>query len=130
MKRNVKTAYGVSKSSYRTNPGDTKQSGKIQDKASVISEWTLTANSMLILYEKKVREAGNFFAMTSADYGLSMEHMVHMFVDDANHIVGCECETFFLVQGDISVTSDFDQEPSPDDSHLPTHTVGQNLTRA
>ena len=45
-----KTSYNVSKSFYSTNPGDTTHSGKIQGKANVVGEWTLTANSMLVLY--------------------------------------------------------------------------------
>ena len=73
MRRNVKTSFGVSKSFYNTNHGDTQHSGKIQSKASVIGEWTLVANSMLVPYETKMRETGNSFTMTSADYGITME---------------------------------------------------------
>ena len=72
---------------------------------------------IFVTYETKVREEGNFFTMISADYGITMERMVDMFVDDANHIVGCEYDEFFPVQDDISVTSDFDQETCPTESH-------------
>ena len=96
---------------------------KIQGKASVVGEWTLAANSILVPYETNIREEGNFFNMISADYGITMEQMVDMFVDDANHIVGCEHDEFFPVQDDMSVTSDFDQEPCPSESHIPMHTT-------
>ena len=59
-----------------------------------------------------------------------MEQMVDMFVDDANHIVGCEYDEFFPVQDDISVTNDFDQDLRPSDSHTPTHTASTNLTKS
>ena len=95
-----------------------------------VGEWTLVANSMLLPYETKTREAGNFFTMISADYGITMERMVDMFVDDANHIVGCEHDEFFPVQDDISVTSDFDQDPHTGKSHIPTHATSTNLTNA
>ena len=65
-----------------------------------------------------------------ADYGITMEQMVDMFVDNANHTVGYEYDEFFPVQDDISVTGDFDQEPCPSESHIPTHTASMNLTRA
>ena len=97
MRRNVKTASGVSEQTYQTEPGDTIQSGKIQGKASVVGEWTLTANSMLVPYEKKMMHARNYFIMSSVDYGINMEHLVSMYVDDANHIVGCEYDEFFPV---------------------------------
>ena len=77
-----------------------------------------------------MREAVNFFTIISADYGVILERMVDMFDDDANHIVGCEYDDFFPVQDDISVTSDFDQEPCPSESHIPTHTACTNLTKA
>ena len=73
IKCNIITSFGISKSSYSTNPGDTQHSGNIQGKASVVGEWTLIAKSILVPYETKMREAGNFFTMISADYGITTE---------------------------------------------------------
>ena len=95
MKHNVKTSFGVFKLFYNTNPGNTQHSRKIQGKAIVVGEWTLVTNSLLVPYETKMSEAGNYFTMISADYGITMEPMVDMFVDNANHIVGCEYDKFF-----------------------------------
>ena len=59
MKRNVKTAFGVSKFFYNANHGDTQHSRKIQGEASVVGEWTRVANSMLFPYETKTLTTGS-----------------------------------------------------------------------
>lgn len=130
MERSVKTAAGVSAQSYKTEPGDIKQSGKVQDKASVVCQWTLTADKMLVTYERKMIETSNHFRMTSADYDTEIARMVDMYVDDASHMVGSEHNDFFLPQENITIESDFDEDPDLDNSHLPTEEVTQNLTSA
>ena len=83
---------------------------------------------MLAPYEKMMGEAGNFFTVVSADYGLVMERTVDMFVDGKNHIVSCKHDKLFPVQDDISVTSDFDHESHLAEPHLQTSIASQNLT--